>query len=247
MPSPRAKQSGSDDAHIQFATTHWSLVRAAGDDNASQALAQLCELYWIPLYAFLRRQGVDADQAQDLTQGFLADLLQRQGFKNLDHREGRFRSFLLASIRNFVRNQWNHDHAQKRGGRLKLLPLDFGEAESRYQYEPADLRTPESEFNRQWAAALLTRVEQKLQKHAEAKGKSKQFEVLRPYLVGTHGAPTYAAAAEQLGMSESAMKVAVHRLRQQFRRYLREEIAETVTSAEEIDDEIAELFEALRS
>ena len=242
--------SDRDDHRQQFATTHWSVVLAAGQDSSPTsraALAQLCEVYWYPLYAYVRRQGHDAATSADLTQGFFASLLERQDLRKVQRERGRFRSFLLASIKHFLINEWDRAGAAKRGGRVAHLSIDFSAADSRYRLEPYHERTPEAVFEKQWALTLLARVQEALRSESANAERLEQYDRLQIYLAGERQAATYQEVAEELGMSEGAVKVAVHRMRQRFREILREEIAHTVTSPDEIDGEIQSLFEALRS
>ena len=230
----------------QFATTQWSIVRAVSNENAEaadSALQELCQTYWYPLYTFVRRQGNDASAAADLTQAFFADLLQREDLKKVDPSLGKFRSFLLTALKHFMLNQWDKAKAQKRGGGKSPLSLDFGEANNRYQLEPSHAQTPELIFQRQWAKTLLERVTKKLRSEFAAKGKAHQFDKLQAFLGGKNSEETLGQAAAQLSMSEVAVKVAVHRMRQRFGEILRSEIANTVSSEEEIDTEIQQLFD----
>jgi RNA polymerase sigma-70 factor (ECF subfamily) len=232
-----------------FATTRWSVVLAAGQSDsgeAKDALATLCETYWYPLYAYVRRQGYDCASAQDLTQGFFARLLEKEDLRNVSRERGRFRSFLLASLKHYLINEWDRARAEKRGGGRVHLSLDFDSAESRYRLEPADRGTPETLYARHWALTLLDRVQELLRQEAIDAGKAGQFEQLRVFLTGSGKSESYKQAAEQLGMTEGAVKTAVHRLRRRFRERLRGEIAQTVTTEEDIDDEIHHLFEVLR-
>lgn len=232
-----------------FATTRWSIVLAAGGGDSHEAgvaLAALCETYWYPLYAYIRRQGHDAQTAQDLTQGFFARLLEKRDLDGAAPESGRFRSYLLGAVKHFLANEYDRAHAQKRGGGRKHLSLDFGAAEDRYRLEPADRQTPEAVYLRQWALTLLRRVQQQLEEEAHRSGSAEQFACLRTYLTGGDNAP-YSEAAGKLGMTEGAVKTAVHRLRRRFRERLREQIAQTIPSEDQIDDEINALFEALRS
>lgn len=234
----------------QFATTRWSLVSAAagGDrEEAKAALATLCQTYWLPLYHFIRRQGHDAAAAEDLTQGFFAQLLARDDWGTLSREHGRFRSFLLASLKHFVCNEWDRQRAIKRGGGQRTLSLDFAAADSRCVLEPAAGRTPEEEFDRQWALALLDRVRQRLGEQYAAAGKQRQFEALEGLLTGEGVEASYRELAQQLEMTEGAVKVAVHRLRRRFGELLRQEIAETVSSETDVNDELRLLFAALQT
>lgn len=233
-----------------FPTTRISLVRAAagGSDRRSrEALATLCEAYWYPLYAYVRRRGHDAEEAQDLTQGFIARLLEKNTLRRYQQERGRFRSFLLASLKHFLANERDAVQAQKRGGGLAPLPLRIAldTGERRYALEPRDEMTPERIFERQWALGLLNRAMEGLRKESAEAGKGKQFDRLRGSLTGDDGRIGYRDLATELGMSEGAVKVAVHRLRQRFHEALREEISATVTDPNEIGDEIRYLLTVL--
>jgi RNA polymerase sigma-70 factor (ECF subfamily) len=230
----------------QFATTRWSLIRATrdpGEAAARQALADLCRLYWFPIYSFIRRRGPSDDRAQDLTQEFFTRLLERDGLATADPSRGRFRSYLLAACQHFLANQHDHDVALKRGGGQELLSLDFADADSRYGKEPADGRTPEQEFERRWALQMLDQALSALRREYAASDRLRLFERLKGSLTGESEA--YSNLATDLGLTEGAIKVAVHRLRQRYREQLRAIIAETVNSEEEVDDEIRALFAAL--
>jgi RNA polymerase sigma factor (sigma-70 family) len=234
----------------QFATTRWSLVLAAGQRGSPQssaALATLCENYWYPLYAYVRRRGHQADQAQDFTQAFFARLLEKNDLAAADPGRGRFRSFLLTSLKHFLANEWDRNRAQKRGGGGSVLSIDFGTAEERYRAEPAHDLTPEKIFDRRWALVLLENVLARLHDEAAQAGKADGFDRLKGFLTGEQPAATYGQLAAELNMSEGALKVAVHRLRRRYRELLRAEIEETVADAEEIDQEIRDLFSALGS
>jgi RNA polymerase sigma-70 factor (ECF subfamily) len=231
-----------------FHTTHWSLVVAAGDrqsDKSEEALAKLCADYWPPLYAFIRRSGHSLHAAQDLTQEFFAKLLDKNYLQDADRERGRFRSFLLGAVKHFLANCRKADRAQKRGGGKPALSLDFRSAESAYSMEPADRQTPEVLFERQWALLLLGRVLARLSGEYSAAGKPQQFEVLREFLTAGPDHRPYAEVAPQLGMSEAAVKMAVHRLRKRYRQLLKDEIGQTVADPVEIDAELAELFAVL--
>jgi RNA polymerase sigma-70 factor (ECF subfamily) len=232
----------------RFATTHWSLVVAARDPSgpeARAALAELCSIYWYPLYAFIRRQGFTADQAQDLTQELFLRLLEKDALMAVDRAKGRFRSFLLAACQHFLANERDRARAKKRGGDRRFLSIDFREADSRFDREPGHCETPEKLFERRWALTLLDRVLGFLYAEYETEGKSHLFEKLKGRLTGSADAIPHAEAAVDLGMTEGAIKVAAHRLRRRFRALLREEIARTVTDPGQIDEEIQSLFAAL--
>lgn len=231
----------------QFATTHWSLVLAAGDGSsprADEALARLCDTYWYPLYAYLRSRGYPAEDAQDLTQAFFVRLLEKGGLRQADPARGRFRSFILVSLKNFAANQHDRAVALKRGGARVPVSLDVGAAEGRLLMEPPTDHTPETIFDRRWAVTLLNRVVSRLQAEHDA-GKDAKFDRLKAYLTGDEPRLSYAQTASELGMSEGAVKVAVHRLRRRFRDLVRDEISQTVSSPEEVDDELRHLMAAV--
>lgn len=232
----------------RFATTRWSQVLAAGDSQTAEsreALERLCEIYWYPLYAYARRWGYTADQAQDLTQEFFARLLEKQYIRDADPSRGRFRSFLLASLKHFLSNERDRASAVKRGGRTIVVALERETAEGMYRLEPPDPQTPETIFQRRWALTLLERTLTRLRDECDESGKSKLFTRLEGYLTGEQDTVPYARLVEDLQMSEGAIKVAVHRLRRRFGALLREEIGETVSDPDEVDDEIRELFRIL--
>jgi RNA polymerase sigma factor (sigma-70 family) len=234
----------------EFPTTRISLVRAAagGSDRQSRdALATLCGLYWYPLYAYVRRRGHDAEEAQDLTQGFIARLLEKNSLRHFQQERGRFRSFLLAALKHFLANERDAVRAQKRGGGLAPLPLGVAlhTGERRYRLEPRDEMTPERIFEKQWALGLLHRVLERLREESVKSGKGQQFDLLRGCLTGDDDRIGYRDLAGRLGMSEGAVKVAVHRLRHRFHEALREEIAMTVTDPIEIGEEIRYLLTIL--
>ena len=232
-----------------FATTHWSVVLAAGQDaspKSNQALEILCRAYWYPLYAYVRRRGYDAPDAQDLTQEFFARLLARNYLSVADRNRGKFRSFLLGSLEHFLAREWKKAHAQKRGGGQPLFSLDEMDAENRYLQEPAHELTAEKIFERRWATAILDQAMARLREECLASQKSDLFEKTQNHLSGEKGETSYTEAAASLNMTEGALKVAVHRLRQRYGELVRAEIAETVVSPKEIDEELQYLFAILR-
>jgi RNA polymerase sigma-70 factor (ECF subfamily) len=233
-----------------FPTTRISLVRAAAggsDQRSREALATLCGIYWYPLYAYVRRCGHAADEAQDLTQGFIVRLLEKNSLRHFQEERGRFRSFLLVSLKHFLANERDAVRAQKRGGGLAPVPLSVAlhTGERRYSLEPRDEMTPEKIFEKQWALGLLNRVLDRLREEAAASGKPEQFDRLRGCLTGDDNRIGYRDLAGRLGMSEGAVKVAVHRLRHRFHEALRDEIAITVTHPDEVGDEIRYLLTVL--
>lgn len=238
------------DARRPFATTRWSVVLAAGKDSSPdsrQALVTLCEAYWYPLYAYVRRRGYDAEEAQDLTQEFFTRLLEKDYVRAADPARGKFRSFLLSSLNHFLANEWRRERAQKRGGQQTILSLDFAAGEGRLTLEPAHEMTPEKVFERRWAMTLLTQALARLREEYAAAGKLPLLERLQPFLGGEGNAAPYKEIGDELGLSEGAVKVAVHRLRRRCRDILRDEIAQTVVSIQEVDEELQDLFRAITS
>jgi RNA polymerase sigma-70 factor (ECF subfamily) len=232
----------------QFPTTSWTLVLSAGqqtDANGSDALAMLCEKYWYPLYAFVRRRGYSVEQAQDLTQEFLARVLERRYFERADRNKGRFRTFLLSCLTCFLLDAADHRQALKRGGSHSPIPLEAWKGEELYQREPAHNETPEKIFERRWALALLERVLARLRDEFVSNGDAAHFERLKVFLLGLDGDVRYAELARELQTTEGALKVAIHRLRKRYREVFRAEIAETVSDARDIDGEIRYLVRAL--
>ena len=230
-----------------FPTTHWSAVLAARNQytpESQRALENLCETYWYPLYAYIRRQGYPADQAQDLTQGFLLRFLEKSYLQDVQRERGRFRSFLLASLQHFLSNERDRERAKKRGGGAALLPLVLETAERRYTLEPPDNVTPEKIFERQWAVAVLEQVHSELRLEFERAGKAHVFGYISAFLTGDEP-PSYAEVSASLEVSEGAARVAVHRLRRRYGQLLRAALSQTVSSPDEIDDEIRFLQAAL--
>jgi RNA polymerase sigma-70 factor (ECF subfamily) len=231
-----------------FLTTHWSVVlTAAGSDTtrARQALANLCQSYWYPLYAYVRRRGFSPPDAEDLTQEFFARFLEHDWVADADREKGRFRTFLLSAMNHFLANEWDKARAQKRGGGASLVPLQFDAAETRYIREPADIDTPEQHFERRWAMALLETVVGRLRTEYDQEGKAGLFEALNPCLVGDRTSQPYQELARKLGISEGTVKSAVHRLRQRYRQLLRDEIARTVAGPGEVEEELRHLIAVL--
>lgn len=245
------EQPAQDDAHHNatgqaFRTTHWSVVLAASGDGepARQALERLCQGYWYPLYCYVRRRGHSPDYAQDLTQAFFARVLERNELAVADRERGRFRSFLLALLNHFLANEWDRSRAQKRGGGHKFISLEFIREQEERPFDPAHTLTAERVFEKRWAEAVLNRVLARLR--AEFDGpRIKRFDGLKEFLTDDPGTTSYAAAAARLGMSEQAVKSAIHRLRQRYGDLLREEIAQTVASPADVDDELRHLIAAL--
>ena len=231
-----------------FATTHWSAVVAAGRSRTTSgkdSLARLCRVYWYPLYAFVRRRGHTADEAQDLTQEFFARLIEKNWVADADQSKGRFRTFLLTAMTHFLADEWDKARALKRGGGVPVLTLDAGDAQVRYAREPAETDTPERSFERGWAMTVLDEVVRRLRDEYEYAGRKQWFEALHPCLIGDRTAQPYAALASRLGVSEGTIKSAVHRLRQRYRQLLRDEIAATVDTAEAVEEELRYLAAVL--
>ncbi len=231
-----------------FATTQWSVVLAARDGQATQgrqALETLCDAYWYPVYAYVRRRWCDPDQARDLTQAFFADLLERGALQNLSPEKGRFRAFLLASVRNFLSHERDREQALKRGGGMRTVSLDADEAEHRFELEPVTELTPEQLFERRWGLTVMERAMSRLKTRMQSSDRPLLFDALKPHLEGGSHAP-YRQVASEMAMSVGAVKVAVHRLRQSYGKMLREEIAETVADASIVDDELRYLLTVVR-
>lgn len=222
------------------------LLNAGRNDSARarDSLQQLCQTYWYPLYAYARRRGQSPEDAEDSTQGFFARLLELNSLADVRREKGKFRSFLLASLNHYLSDERDRARAQKRG-RGRVVPLDVNSAETRLNHEPADALTPEKYFERKWAMTLLDTVVQQLQREYESAGKGNLFMGLRFSIVGEKSGQAYAQLAAELKLGEPALRVAVHRLRQRYQRLLREEIARTVASEPEVDEEIRHLFGAL--
>lgn len=223
----------------QFPTTRWTLVLAAGEPSrkeARSALVSLCENYWYPLYAYLRRRGYAPDRAQDLTQEFFTRVLEGRYIDRADPEKGRFRSFLLTSLKFFVADEEDHDRAQKRGGGA-VAPLEFSSGEERYQREPSHDETPERIFERRWALSVLDRVVERLRSEFVLHGRPEHFDRLKVFLVGQSETP-YSELAREMNTSEGAIKVSVHRLRKRYRVLFRQEIADTVADPTKVESEL---------
>src|SRR6202171_4995509 len=223
----------------QFPTTRWTLVVAPAEPQrkeARSALVSLCEGYWYPLYAYVRRRGYPADQAQDLTQEFFIRVLEGRYLDRADPEKGRFRSFILTSLKFFVSDEEDRRRAHKRGGGV-VLPLEFSSGEDRYQREPAHDETPERIFERRWALSVLDRVVERLRNEFVHHGRPEHFERLKGFLLGQSAAP-YAARAREINTSEGALKVAIHRFRKRYRDLFRQEIADTVADPAEVESEL---------
>jgi RNA polymerase sigma factor (sigma-70 family) len=231
-----------------FAPTRWSLVLLAGrhdTERARAALGKLCATYWYPLYVYARRRGCGPPDAQDLTQAFFARLLERQSLAAADPARGRFRSFILTAMKNFLADEWEKSRSLRRGGGATTLSLDWAAAEHHYHLEPVDGDSPDKAFDRRWALALLDAALAAVEEEYRQDDAAELFAALRGTLVGERAAQPYAELGARLGLSESAIKVAVHRLRKRYRARLRAEIAQTVATVEEVDEELRHLFRSL--
>ena len=230
-----------------FVTTHWSVVLSAQDKDSvhsAAALESLCHTYWYPLYAFVRRKGKTPEVAQDLTQEFFARLLAKDYLKSVAQEKGKFRTFLLVAFKRFLANEWDRQHAQKRGGFVPLVPINQEAAESRFVAEPSHNIQPDILFDRQWAMALLGQAMAKLQEEYIASGRAKLFEYLQCCLGRDESALSYGEIAHRMNLTEPAVKMAVQRLRARYREILRGQIANTVSCPEEVEEEIRHLFAA---
>lgn len=230
-----------------FATTHWTAVLEAGQSSTPQsdrALEELCQTYWFPLYAYVRRRGHSREDAEDLTQAFFARFLEKNYLAALDTEKGRFRAFLLAALKHFLANEWHKSQTQKRGGGAMHLSLDWETADTHFQIASVTGLSPEQAFDRGWAVALLEKVIQRLQSECEADGRAAQFAGLRIFLTAGKGAIPYAGAAKSLGLGEAAARAAAHRLRKRYRQLLREEISRTLADPAQAEEEIHALFGA---
>jgi RNA polymerase sigma-70 factor (ECF subfamily) len=244
---PRAKTEPRGDD--PFGSTHWSVVLAAGQEGsaARSALEELCRAYWIPVYAYVRRRTSNPHDAEELTQGFFTDLLERNSIAAADPARGRFRAFLLTALKHYLANEHEKATAQKRGRGQPFFSLNGADAEPLLQRSADGFRTPEQEFERRWALALLDRVIDRLEREQVEAGRREQFETLRLFLTGQSAESSMAAVAPRLGLSPDAVRAAVTRLRKRYRALLREEIARTVSGPDDVDDELRRLSEAVGS
>ena len=231
-----------------FATTHWSVVLAAGQGEsvpAQRALEALCRAYWYPIYVYVRRKGHGSDDAQDLTQEFFTQLIAKEHLRLADREKGKFRTFLLAMLDCFLAREWSRAHRQKRGGQFTFISLDEPMPEDRYRFEPVDSDTPEKNFVRLWALAVLRQTMIVLEKECVATGKAALFRELESLLSDESDGPAYAGVARRLAMTEGAVRVAAYRLRQRYGALLRHEVVQTVASPDEVDEEIQYLLRVL--
>lgn len=247
-PAHERRSDGVAPAGDYFVTTRWTVVLSAGRKSSPQserALSDLCQAYWFPLYAYVRRRGHTKEDAEDLTQAFFARFLEKNYLEGLSAERGKFRAFLLASLKHFLANEWDKSQRQKRGGGAVHLSLDWQSAEEKLQHEPPDHSSPDRIFDREWALALLERVIVRLRDEAARDGKSALFEQAKGYLMVGEATTPYADAAQVLGMDEGAVRVAVHRLRKQYRELLRDEIAQTLSDPAQVQNELYALQAAL--
>jgi RNA polymerase sigma factor (sigma-70 family) len=248
MPMPESTDEAACAGQPWFSTTHWSTVLAAGEKQSpqgAQALERLCRTYWYPLYAYVRRCGVESHDAEDLTQEFLARFLAGNGIADADPEKGRFRFYLLRSLKHFLSDAWDHERRVKRGGGQRLVSLDGPGGEERYRLEPRDELSPDRLFERRWALTLLDQVLNRLGQEYETAGKGALFGQLKRFLTDD-ASGAYPEAARKLGMSEGALRVAAHRLRRRYGELLRMEIARTVACPEEVAEEMRHLRAVLR-
>jgi DNA-directed RNA polymerase specialized sigma24 family protein len=248
MPASEQHEVDGPESARRFASTRWSVVLAAGDSSApgaSEALEKLCGAYWFPLYAYVRRQGHSPHDAQDLTQGFFAWLIESKHLRVADVERGRFRSFLLGMLKNFLSDDRKKMHAQKRGGGRTPVSLDAASAEERYHLEPVTELTPDLIFDRRWAWTVMEQTVAHLRDEYVAAGRAELFDALRQFQPGEDAGQSYAEVATRLGLTESAVKSAIWRLRQRHRDLLREEIAHTVATPADVDGEIRHLLSVL--
>jgi DNA-directed RNA polymerase specialized sigma24 family protein len=234
----------------QFTTTCWSAIllsaqsQAPGSDNARE---EFCQVYWYPLYAFIRGRGYNPEDARDLTQGFFLFILDRKALKRGTSAKGKFRSFLLGSLKNYLSNAYQHENAIKRGGKIDFVSVDFSDGEDRYSREPTDSLTPEKIFDANWAVTLLAQAIERLKEEYSAKGKGNIFETLKPFLdlSGAAQALSYEVVSERLKVNSAGVKTLIHRFRKRYSEILQEAVVQTVTDLSEIDDEIRSLCAAL--
>jgi RNA polymerase sigma-70 factor (ECF subfamily) len=242
--STPAHASGGSDI---FATTRWTVVLAAGQRHTPQsdhALEELCRVYWFPLYAYVRRRGYSREDAEDLTQAFFARFLEKNYLDRLSAERGRFRAFLLASLKHFLANEWDKSQRQKRGGAAAHLSLDWQSADTQFQIAAEPESSPDKAFDREWAVALLEKVIERLRAEQTAAGRAEQFEQLKVFLAAAKGTVPHAEVAKALCIDEGAVRVAAHRLRKRYRQLLRDEIAHTLADPAQVDEEMRSLFGA---
>jgi RNA polymerase sigma factor (sigma-70 family) len=246
----KPNESLPNDAIGHFRTTHWSVVLLSAQTQvpgSQTALADLFRLYWYPLYAFVRRRGYNAEDAQDLTQGFFCSLLERKSLRQVAPQRGKFRSFLLASLKNYLSDEFDRERSIKRGGEIEFVTLDFEDGEERYRADTTDSLTAEKIFDARWALTLLSEAGKRLREEYVLQGKDGTIDILQPFLDPTscQRLPSYEDAAAKLEVSLGGVKTLIHRLRKRYQEILREEVARTVTDPQAVDEEIHALCEAL--
>jgi RNA polymerase sigma factor (sigma-70 family) len=245
--SIESSDPGAPRPNAQFTTTQWSVVLHAGDSpnpESESALAELCRNYWYPLYAYVRHRGHAAEDARDLTQAFFHRLLERKLLKRVKREGGKFRSYLLTALKHFLSDEWDRARAQKRGGGQSLISLDYESGQKRYAAEPVETRSPDQLYERRWALAILDKAMVQLRQDYQKMDKEALFETIQEFLPRGRSTP-YSEIAEKLSMTESNVKVAVHRLRNRYRKRLREEVSQTLAEGEDAEAEIRHLFAAL--
>jgi RNA polymerase sigma-70 factor (ECF subfamily) len=245
-PKPRTAETGP--WQDGFATTRWSVVVSAGrrtSPQSEQALAELCQAYWYPLYAYVRRRGYRREEAEDLTQAFFERLLQKNDLQGLHRDQGKFRAFLLASLKHFLANEWNRSQRAKRGGGIIHLSLDWQSADERYKLDPPDTVSPDQLYDHAWAVALLERVLLRLHDECTAAGKAALFQRAKPFLMLGEETIPYREAGQDLGLDEGAMRVNVHRLRKHYRDLLHDELRQTLADPNMVAEELHSLRTAL--
>jgi RNA polymerase sigma factor (sigma-70 family) len=241
--------SSDESSNQHFVTTHWSVVLAAGQADgaaALPALEELCRTYWFPLYAYVRRRGLQREEAQDLTQEFFLRLIEKRSLRLANSERGKFRSYLLTSLKHFLINEWEKARAVKRGGVQSFQPVAWEDAESRYLAEPSRDLTPDQLFDKRWAVRIVERAQHRLRDEYGAANKLALFEQLQGHVWGD-GATGYADSAARLNTTEGALRIAAHRMKERFRDLLREEVAHTAASADEVDAELRYLVSVLRT
>jgi len=250
MPDPEERNALFGAVKPVFATTHWSVVLQAGESQSSQgtaALEELCRTYWYPLYAFIRRKGRTEEDAKDLTQQFFAGLLERKDIQRIDARKGKFRTFLLTALTHFLANERDYQQAAKRGGGKTIISMDAITAEQWRRLEPASQLSPDKLFDQRWAMTLLEQAVSQLREEMCALGKAEQFAELKGFLTDEPSDGEYTSAAQRLGSTSHSVAVAVHRMRQRYRELVRAEVAHTVSSPMEVEEEMRHLYVALNT
>lgn len=247
-PSEASQEGAGGPASGGFPATHWTCIFNAQREDSTlgfEALTLLCQTYWYPLYCYVRRQGFSAPDAQDLTQGFFAHLIEKKGLTGVDRDKGLFRSYLLGAMKHFMANYWRRENAAKRGGGRHPVSIEQELAEKRYANEPVERYTPEDLYDRHWALTVLREVHADLERDYAGKGKHRQFDVLSQFLSWNSGDQTYEEAGEILGESIASVKVQVHRMRKRYRALLTEHIARTVIGEDAVEQELQHLLQAL--